>query len=448
MRVQPSETMSGIVAMWRTLCGIAAVLALSAAAPLAENAPSAGSVPGMQTVWHPVADGNLHEAVAALRARFRLDTPEGLTALRGFSLGVLREGLKDEDPYERCYAASALAGQGDWSGAGVLEDAIVSLDSGLRRAAIDGLGAIGRGEALRILRRIYLESDSFGRVLVIQGLKGAASPDGFDLLMQAIREADPSLRLQAVENLGLLGDASAVPAVRGVLAREDARMFERVTAAQALLRLGDRSGVPLLLVALEGAPGTGRAAAALALGYAKEERVVPVLTKLLRDPEIDVTIAAAAALSRYRKKDGLPRLRQALEDEDGITRRHAAMALEHVDYAVARDVLLAGLTASDVGVRLAATQVVGVAGDAGEIGALTAMLRRDENPIVRAEVAWALGRIPSRRVIDPLIELVQEKAPEVRYTAAEGLARTATRLIRTEKNGPQQGALAPVPARD
>ncbi len=225
-------------------------------------------------------------------------------------------------------------------------------------------------------------------------------------------------------------------------------MFERVTAAQALLRLGDRSGVPLLLVALEGAPGTGRAAAALALGYAKEERIVPVLTKLLRDPEIDVTIAAAAALSRYRNKDGLPRLRQALEDDDGFTRRHAAMALEHVDYAIAREVLLAGLTVSDLGVRLAAAQVVGVAGGAGEIGALTAMLRMDENPILRAEVAWALGRIPSRRVIDPLTELVQEKAPAVRYTAAEALARTATRLIRTEENAPQQGALAPVPARD
>src|SRR5512143_2944895 len=101
MQVGPLEKISGVVVMWRTFCGIAAVLALSAAAPLAEKAPSAGRVPGLRIVTHPVADGDLHGAVAALRARFRLDTPEGITALRGFSLGVLREGLKDEDPYER-----------------------------------------------------------------------------------------------------------------------------------------------------------------------------------------------------------------------------------------------------------------------------------------------------------------------------------------------------------
>ncbi len=219
-------------------------------------------------------------------------------------------------------------------------------------------------------------------------------------------------------------------------------MFERVTAAHALLRLGDRSGVPLLLAALEGAPGTGRAAATLALGYAKEERVVPVLTKLLRDPEIDVTIAAAAALSRYGKKDGLPRLRQALEDEDAFTRRHVAMLLEHVEYGVAREVVLAGLEAGDVGVRLAAAHVVGVAGHAKDIGALTKLMHADEDPIVRADVAWALGRMSSREVIDPLVELVEEEAPTVRYTAADGLARTASRLIAARKRRPAAEAAA------
>lgn len=428
--------------MWRTVGGIAAVLALSAGAPLAENAPSAGSVPGMETVARPVADGNLREVVAALRARFRLDTREGLAALREFSLGVLREGLKDEDPYERCYAASALAEQGDWSGTGVLETGLASSDPGLRRAAIEGLGEIGRGEALRILRRIYSESDSFGQLLVLQGLRSGGSAEALDLLVEAVRHADGSLRLQAVENLGLLGDARAIPVVRGVLAREDARMFERVTAAHALLRLGDRSGVSLLLAALEGAPGTGRAAATLALGYAKEKRLVPVLTKLLRDPELDVTIAAAAALSRYGKKDGLPRLRQALEDEDAFTRRHVAMLLEHVEYGIAREVVLAGLEAGDVGVRLAAAHVVGVAGDAQDIGALTKLMHADEDPMVRADVAWALGRMSSRKVIEPLVELVQEEAPTVRYTAADGLARAAGRLIGAGKAGRREGEIA------
>lgn len=427
--------------MRRTLCGTAAVLALSAGVPLADRVSSAGGVPGGETVARPVVDRNVREAVAALRARFRLDTPEGLAALREFSLGVLRGGLKDEDPYERCYAASALAEQGDWSGAGVLETGIASSDPALRRAAIEGLGEIGHGEALRILRRIYAESDSFGQLLVLQGLRSAGSGEALDLLIEAVRHADGSLRLQAVENLGLLGDARAIPAVRGVLAREEARMFERVTAAHALLRLGDHSGVSLLLTALDGAPGTGRAAATLALGYAKEERLIPVLTKLLKDPEIDVTIAAAAALSRYRKTEGLPRLRQALEDDDAFTRRHVAMLLEHVEYGVAREVVLAGLEAGDVEVRLAAVHMVGVARDEKNIGALTKLMHAEADSMVRADVAWAFGRMSIRKVIDPLIELVQEEAPTVRYTAADGLARTANRLIGAGNEGRLKGRL-------
>jgi HEAT repeat protein len=420
-----------------------AVFVLAAAAPGAPSSPPPGSsVPAIETVARPVAHGNSGETVGALRMQFRLDTRAGLVALRDFSLGVLREGLKDEDPYERCYAASALAGQGDWSGAGILENGVTASDPGLRRATIEGLGEIGRGEALRMLRRIYAESGPFGQLLVLQGLRSGGSAEAFDLQIEAVRHAEGSLRLQAVENLGLLGDARAIPAVRGLLARQDVRMFERVTAAHALLRLGDRSGVPLLLAALGGAPGTGRAAATLALGYAKEERLVPVLTKLLQDSEIDVTIAAAAALSRYGKKDGLPRLRQALEDKDAFTRRHVAMLLEHVEYDVAREVVLAGLEASDVDVRLAAAHMVGVAGDARDIGALTKLMRSDEDPMVRADVAWALGHMSSRKVIDPLIELVQEEVPTVRYTAADGLARTANRLIGAGNEGRREAGLA------
>ncbi len=440
-KVERLRNTYGNVVMWRIVGGIAAFLAVAAGNSLADDAPSARGAERMQSPAHPAADESLREAVGRLRKRFRLDSREGLAALRDLSLGVLHEGLKDDDPYERCYAASALAAQGDWSGAAVLDDGVASSDVGLRRAAIEGLGDIGRGEALRRLRRIYSESDSFGQLLVLQGLRGGGV-ESFDLLIEAVRGADGGLRMQAVENLGLLGDPRAIPAVRALLTREDVQMFERVKAAHALLRLGDRSGVPLLLTALEGSPGTGRAAATLALGYAKEERFVPVLTKLLRDPEIDVTIAAAAALSRYGKTDGLAQLQQALTDQDTFTRRHGAMLLEHVEYGVAHGVVLAGLEAGDVGVRLAAAHVVGVAGDAKDIGALTHLMHSDEDPMVRAGVAWALGHMASRKVINPLVELVQEEEPAVRHTAADGLARAVSKLIGPSNEGRQNEGLA------
>jgi HEAT repeat protein len=67
--------------------------------------------------------------------------------------------------------------------------------------------------------------------------------------------------------------------------------------------------------------------------------------------------------------------------------------------------------------------------------------------MVRADVAWALGRMSSREVIDPLVELVEEEAPTVRYTAADGLARTANRLIAAGKESRREGGLAALSAR-
>lgn len=415
--------------------GVAAILVLATGEPRAASPSPARALPNVEGSGAHAGDAAIRDDVGTLRKRFRLDSKAGLAALREFSLGVLHEGLKDDDLYERCYAASALAEQGDWSGTGILETGVASPDPGVRRAAIEGLGEVGRGEALRILRRIYAESDPFGQLLVLQGLRGGGSAEALDLLIGAIDHADGSLRLQAAENLGLIGDARAIAPLRKLLAREDVRMFERVTAAHALLRLGDGSGVPVLLGALDGDTGTGRAAAALALGYAKQPRLVPVLRKLLRDPEIDVTIAAAAALSRYGRADGLPQLRKALADEDGFTRRHVAMLLEHLEYGVARDVILAALEADDVDVRLAAAHVVGVAGRAKDIGALTRRIRADDDAMVRADLAWALGRMTSPAAIDPLVELVQEEAPAVRYTAAEGLARATHRLMGMGNDG-------------
>jgi HEAT repeat protein len=57
------------------------------------------------------------------------------------------------------------------------------------------------------------------------------------------------------------------------------------------------------------------------------------------------------------------------------------------------------------------------------------------NPIARAEVAWALGRIGTAGSVSPLIAMVSEPDHAVRYTAADALDRTAMRLLQGESAG-------------
>jgi len=81
-----------------------------------------------------VERGDLWGATARVGSSYRFDQPAGLVALRRFSVLVLRRGLQDYDPYERCYATSALATAGD-------RDEIVG----------DGLGS--RGTTVEVFTR-------------------------------------------------------------------------------------------------------------------------------------------------------------------------------------------------------------------------------------------------------------------------------------------------------
>jgi hypothetical protein len=87
----------------------------------------------MTVISTMVQRGDLWGATARVGSSYRFDQPAGLVALRRFSVLVLRRRL-DYDPYERCYATSALATAGD-------RDEIVG----------DGLGS--RGTTVEVFTR-------------------------------------------------------------------------------------------------------------------------------------------------------------------------------------------------------------------------------------------------------------------------------------------------------
>jgi HEAT repeat protein len=71
------------------------------------------------------------------------------------------------------------------------------------------------------------------------------------------------------------------------------------------------------------------------------------------------------------------------------------------------------------------------------------MVGVNEDPIVRANLAWALGRVGNPSVIALLLDLIRERDPAVRYTAADGLARTASRLLVVAAESKEKKEVAP-----
>jgi HEAT repeat protein len=139
----------------------------------------------------------------------------------------------------------------------------------------------------------------------------------------------PQARVRAVclDALGLLGTTGSVDRIARLL-REDDNLDVRIAAAAALGRLGSRPALDPLVGALHRGPGVLRAAAARALGELGTAAAVPALTELLTDDEFQVAHEAAHSLRRL----GAPGM-QALRDT--VDRQESDRAVAHCQEALA-----------------------------------------------------------------------------------------------------------------
>jgi HEAT repeat protein len=391
--------------------------------------------PSMVAIRNLVAKGDLSQATYKLNATYRFDRESGLIALRQFSLIVLQRGLKENDLFERCYAASALAEGGENGSLQMLANTFqTDPDLSVKMAVADGLGEDGDRKAVAILAHLYYHGEMLDRRFIVNALASATDPSAIGVLSDAARQKDPTLRAGALKALGRIGNHDAVPLLRLALAK--GQVFDRVTAAEALLQLGDSSGVGILRTTLnDHSEGNARAMAAVALGYAHDQASLQMLKQALTDENIDVRLGAAAALTRYNDAGGVAYLRGAIRDQDQVTRRHAAQLFDDMAFDAGHPVLVEALSSSDSDVQLAAVKTLGIAGGDPEVELLGALLRDNKDPITRADIAWSLGRIGSPNGIVMLLAMVQETDPAVRYTAADGLDHTAMHLLGGKRLG-------------
>jgi HEAT repeat protein len=392
--------------------------------------------PSMIAIRNLVVKGNVSQATNKLNSTYRFDRESGLIALRQFSIIVLQRGLKERDPFERCYAASALAEGGENGALQMMANTFqTDPDLSLKMAVADGLGEVGDRKAVAILGHLYYHGEMLDRRFIVNALSSATDPSAVVVLSDAVKQSsDPALRLAALKGLGRIGNRDALPLLKQALTK--GRAFERVMAAESLLLMGDNSGLPLLRATLNNhSDGNAQAMAAVALGYAHDPASLPMLRQALTDQNIDVRLGAAAALTHYNDAGGIAYLRGAIRDQDQVTRRHAAELFDDIAFDAGHPILVDALSSSDAEVQLAAVKTLGTGGGDPEVELLGALLRDNKDPITRADIAWSLGRIGSPNGIEMLLAMVQEPDPAVRYTAADGLDHTAMHLLGGKRLG-------------
>ncbi len=127
------------------------------------------------------------------------------------------------------------------------------------------------------------------------------SPSATSVLIDALSDAAPSVRLQAAKALGRVGDAEAVPVLLKALRGADEQLSSQIFVS--LVRLGSLA-VPALISKSKSSSAHIRWNCARALGEIHDRRALPVLVDALQDDDHSVAWMAAKGLAQFGK-DGL-----------------------------------------------------------------------------------------------------------------------------------------------
>lgn len=326
-----------------------------------------------------------------------------------------------------------------------LEDRRVLSDASVTPATVSALPALLTDSEGRVRRRAALAA---GRV----GLPEAVAP----LTDLVAKDTEPEVRTMAAFALGLIGDASAAPALLSALGDADARVQGR--AAEALGLIGHAAGAGSIagMVAAhmkagaigavasddESVPAATPAVDAVRLGVLALVRLQAIteLRAVALGPDgqpLSDWWPFAFAFQRLGKPEGQAPLRAYLTRGGATTRAFAVRGLGGLKDADSRPAIEA-LVADDrqpLGVRVQAIRALAAIGDARSAPVLLKLVPRATPNVLRLEAVAAFGAVATPAAAEPLVDLLEDDWPSLRAAAQAALAKADPETFMTVLSG-------------
>jgi len=289
----------------------------------------------------------------------------------------------------------------------------------VRVAAIRSLGALGDSQAVEPLFARLKDREDLVRNEVAYSLRAIGDACAVKALILMLKDKEVSIQIAAIESLGDLRDSQAVEPLIAML--KDKEVSVRVAAIRSLGALGDSQAVEPLIAMLKDKRDLIRGIVAGALGAIGDSRAVGPLFYILTDRNSDVRSNAAKSLSLIGTP-ALKALLNNLNNKNPDVRQCAAMALGYAkDMRVVRK-LVTMLSDPNRNVRCTTAESLGRLGDQQAVPMLTKALR-DSSPEVRSESAKALGLIGDSRAVLVLKAASRDKDPYVCDCARRALRK-------------------------
>ncbi|GEJ56184.1 HEAT repeat domain-containing protein [Anaeromyxobacter diazotrophicus] len=343
--------------------------------------------------------------------RLRPETPVELTAALAAAVqaaavrapelaAAAAEHLEAAEPLVRAGAIAVL----QWTAAAEHAAALAAAgeDEQLRPLAVEALAELGPRAAAGLAGALGALTPG-ARVLALSALARQGDARALPELIPALGSHDAALRGAALEALGQLGDPRAAGPMAALLAEDPLVAAAAVAGLSELAERGEAARAAVLEACRAAGP---RPAAYRLLGRLGEARDVVTLREGLRGRHRGTRVAAAGALAALGARTALvgaevPELLDALDDADAAVRAAAAQAI---------GALAGGPGAAPAGPEAPAW---------GEATRALAAALRDEEGVVRAMAALALGRCRAAEYAPHLAALaIDPQAPAEAAAAA------------------------------
>jgi HEAT repeat protein len=215
-------------------------------------------------------------------------------------------------------------------------------------------------------------------------------------LVRVLNDPDPEVRRNAILALGRIEHPHAVGPLVGRLGDPDPGVRE--ASAWGLGNIGeaalDQAGMPMVQRLSDPSDAVRVAAAQALAAMGATQAMVEALIEILQQRDVQARRAAVQALLGVEARSAYAALVEAVGDEDPRVRQGAIAAIgelgENRAIPLFRDRLAQD---TDAGVRGEAAYRLGKLGSPNEVASLRMVAAREELPVVRRWVRWAIDEL-------------------------------------------------------
>ncbi len=338
------------------------------------------------------------------------------------------------DPNEwvtvRTNAITALGNIKDERAIMPLIDALKSNVTDIRNVAVIALGKIKDKRAVPLLVQMLenaKEDDSI-RANAVNALASIADPTSNNVILNALKDGNVTIRQNAVVAVGSLAMANSVDTLIGIVRNVNELTSLRASAAESLGNIGDRKAIGILVERLAD-PNESDVVwskIATAVGKLKSPNIPEWVEQRAKDTWEPVTVRVSAlyALSGTGSEKDYQTLVEMIDNSTLEIRAGSAMALANTGRKSATPLIIKKLESDgEETVRYYSAKALGVLADPIAEQALIKAFKEDGSASVRNESALSLGIIKGKNGIDALISIAQDttKGNDHRWNSATAL---------------------------